>query len=219
MIFNFFNRFKNKDIAETPNKNIPINKIIIGLGNHGSEYLRTRHNIGYMVATALIEKYNGKIETILRVADYSIIEIFGQKILVILPLTYMNRSGVAAKYFLEKYLLLPKDLLIIVDEYNFPLGKIHLKASGSDGGHNGIFSIIEALDTVEFFRLRCGIDKNFGQNELVDYVLSDFNENEIATVNKMLQTSICAIEYFIKTDNDVKAMSMINSGKFLEDFI
>jgi len=217
MLNYFLNKFKKNKTVENTNCKISIDKIIIGLGNPGDKYRTTRHNIGYMVATALIEKFNGKIENISRVANYSIIDINSKKTLVVLPLTFMNRSGIAAKYFLEKYKLSPKDLLIIVDEYNFSLGKIHLKSAGSDGGHNGIFSIINELDTVEFFRLRCGIDKKFGQNELVDYVLSDFNENEKDTVNEMIENSVKAIDFFIKTDNEGKAMSMINSGKFLED--
>lgn len=203
-----FNFFKKKNT----NKNFA-SKIIIGLGNYGNEYLRTRHNIGYMVAAALIEKHNGKIEKISGIANYSIVEIAGKKILIALPLTYMNRSGIAAKRLLAEYSLLPSDLLIVVDEYNFPLGKIHLKSGGSDGGHNGVFSIIDELTSKEFFRLRCGISRNFAANELIDYVLSDFNVDEIDVVDTMVAHSVKAVEYFIEEDNKGKAMSMINSGK------
>ena len=206
---NFLKKKHSKDFA---------NKIVVGLGNYGSEYFHTRHNIGYMVATALIEKYNGKIEKKSGIANYSIIGIAGQKILVVLPLTYMNRSGIAAKRFLEEYSLLSKDLLIVVDEYNFPLGKIHLKSGGGGGGHNGISSIITEIDSREFFRLRCGISRNFTENELVDYVLSAFNANEIDTVNTMIANSIKAIEFFIEADNAGKAMSMINSEVIFRRF-
>lgn len=192
-----------------------IHKIVIGLGNPGVEYKDMRHNIGYSIAKKLTEKYNGKIEKIPRIANYSIIEINNKKILIVLPLTYMNKSGLAAKKFLDKYQVVPENLLIVVDEYNFPLGKIHVKASGGNGGHNGVESIIEELETTEFYRLRCGIDKNFGANELSDYVLSAFEANELVTVNEMIENSVLAIEFFI--DNDAgKAMSYINSGKYLE---
>lgn len=188
-----------------------IDYVILGLGNPDKKYARTRHNIGWMAVEAFIEKYKGKISKKSQIANYSIINILDKNILLAMPLTYMNLSGIAAKYFLTKYDLISKQLLIIVDEYNFSLGKIHIKSSGSDGGHNGVFSIIEQLGTNEFFRLRCGIGKDFVHGELINYVLSEFSEQELHTVNAMILHAIMAIETFVSNDSG-KAMSLINSA-------
>ena len=103
-----------------------------------------------------------------------------------------------------------------MDEYNFPLGKIHLKKGGGDGGHNGIASIIEELGVQDFYRLRCGIGRNFSEGGLVEYVLSDFKEDEIEQRNVMIQKAIESIELLIEVGPS-RAMSMINSGELWEE--
>ncbi len=188
-----------------------IDYFVLGLGNPGSKYKNTRHNIGWMCAESLINKYSGKIEKISQLAYYSHIKIQNKNILVAMPLTYMNNSGEAAKYFLDKFKLQIENIIIIVDEYNFPTGKIHIKSGGGDGGHNGTNSVIKELSSNNFYKLRCGIDKNFGNQELVDYVLSPFTFEELATLKIMIENSILALEYFI-TNNKSLSMSMINSG-------
>jgi len=189
-----------------------IDLVIIGLGNIGEKYRFTRHNIGWL----LIEKFSEKYELNFSKerGDYYSAEksIFGKNILFVLPTTYMNNSGIAAKQIMAKYKVKPKQICILVDEYNFPIGKFHLKATGSSGGHNGVTSMIEELGTNEFMRFRLGIDKKFGQGELVDYVLSNFSESEFVEVNKMLDESMIAIEYLVKVGFD-RAMSEINSRK------
>jgi len=195
---------------------IKIDKIIIGLGNPGEKYFNTRHNIGQMVADKLVQKYNGKYKHKLGIANYSILSIAGQNILIVLPITYMNCSGAAAYYFTKKYKIENKDMLIVLDEYNFPIGKIHIKKVSSDGGHNGLASIISDTETLDFYILRCGIDKNFGAGELVDYVLASFDESEKDDVNIMIGNGVKAIEFYI--ENDIgKSLSYINSTKYLEE--
>lgn len=186
--------------------------VIIGLGNIGEKYRFTRHNIGWL----LIEKFSEKYELSFakEKGDYYSAEksIFGKKILFVLPTTFMNNSGIAAKQIMAKYKVKPKQICILVDEYNFPIGKFNLKATGSSGGHNGVTSMIEELGTNEFIRFRLGIDKKFGQGELVEYVLSNFSESEFVEVDKMLVESVLAIEHLIKVGFD-RAMSEINSRK------
>jgi PTH1 family peptidyl-tRNA hydrolase len=176
-----------------------IDWIFIGLGNPGAEYAATRHNIGYRVAERFATSHGSQfqpgngpwLESTLRYARH--------QILVALPTTYMNRSGIAARKLVAQHGLPPEKLIAIVDEYNFPLGRIHLKLGGSDGGHNGIASIIEELGTDRFWRLRCGIDRNFGRGELVDYVLSQFAADELPIVEAMIDDAVAALERIVRT--------------------
>jgi PTH1 family peptidyl-tRNA hydrolase len=192
-----------------------IDKLIIGLGNPGKQYSETRHNIGYMVANALISKYKGGYN-INNVANFSMVKINNQNILVALPLTYMNCSGKAAVYFLDEYKIATSDMLIILDEYNFPVNKIHIKKVTSNGGHNGIASILSETEADDFYILRCGIDRNFGTNELSDYVLSPFSVDEQEAVEAMIDNTVKAVEFYIN-NKTAKALSYINSKKYLSE--
>jgi len=136
----------------------------------------------------------------------------GNNVLVMLPRTYMNNSGIAVRAVVEKYQIPVEKILVICDEYNFPLGKIHLKDSGGDGGHNGVRSVIENLGETKFMRLRCGIGRNFGENELVQYVLSPFEPEEIPIRDQMIARAVEAIEYLLLKGKS-RAMSDINSEK------
>lgn len=187
--------------------------LVIGLGNPGDKYRLTRHNIGWMVVEKLIEKYKAKIKSN-RIYYYSEFNINNTKIIAALPTTYMNNSGEAVLKLKNKYNFRNEEILTVVDEYNFPLGRIHIRLGGSDGGHNGIASIIEKLGSKDFIRLRCGIDKNFGSGELVDYVLSPFAENELEKLKEMLENSIFAIETLTKYGLH-KTMNIVNQKKQL----
>ena len=114
------------------------------------------------------------------------VRVRGRIIELVKPLTYMNLSGTAVRKRMQASGLSASNVIIITDEYNFPTGRIHLKAGGSAGGHNGISSVIEELGTPQFWRLRCGIDRKFGPGELVDYVLSDFPADELQLVHNMV---------------------------------
>lgn len=186
--------------------------VFIGLGNIGEKYRFTRHNIGWLLMERLVKKYDFTFNA--GKGDYYFAEkkIYNKNICFVLPTTYMNNSGIAAKQIVGKYKVDTKKICIFVDEYNFPIGKFHLKATGSSGGHNGVTSMIEELGTNEFMRFRLGIDKKFGQGELVEYVLSNFKDDEMLEVEKMLDESEIAIDYLIKVGFD-RAMSEINSRK------
>lgn len=188
------------------------NFIFVGLGNIGEKYKNTRHNIGWLLVDKLVQKYNLTFKAGKGDYYYADLSLYGKNIMIALPTTYMNNSGQAIKQIINKYKIKPIDVCILVDEYNFPIGKIHLKATGSDGGHNGISSVIYELETSEFMRLRLGIDKKFGPGELIDYVLSEFNDDEKIEVEKMLENGVKAVEHIIKAGFQ-RAMSEINSGK------
>ncbi|MDQ1265700.1 MAG: peptidyl-tRNA hydrolase, family [Bacteroidota bacterium] len=189
--------------------------LIAGLGNPERKYLTTRHNIGWMVAAALCEKHRTDILQKKKYYFKGEIKLRDERVLVILPITYMNNSGFAVAAAAKLYQIPPERIVAIFDEYNFPVGKIHLRKSGGDGGHNGLSSVIEHLCSAEFYRLRCGIGRNFDDGELVDYVLSDFFPDEITGRDEMIRNSVEAIEYLI-LNNPAKAMSMVNSGKLFE---
>lgn len=186
-----------------------IDYLIAGLGNPGDKYSKTRHNIGWMVANALNIKFDKKWKKA-GIYLFSEFSISNKKILNILPLTYMNNSGEAIHQIKKKYNIQNENIIVIVDEYNFPLGKIHVKKGGSAGGHNGIASIIEYLEDNDFIKLRCGIGKDFPPGGMVNYVLSNFPEEQYSEVIKMTKKSTEAIEHIVKNKFS-KAMSDINS--------
>ncbi|MGB9772278.1 MAG: aminoacyl-tRNA hydrolase [Candidatus Kapaibacteriota bacterium] len=186
--------------------------MIVGLGNHKESYLETRHNIGWMVASSFAEKHKGHFIPYAPEFFLANVRFAGKNVLVLLPRTFMNNSGIAAKIASKKFEIPAQDILVVCDEYNFPLGKIHLKENGGDGGHNGVASVIEHLGTKDFLRLRCGIGRNFGPNELVDYVLAPFEPEEIPLRDAMINRSVEAIEYLLLKGKS-RAMSDINSEK------
>lgn len=184
-------------------------KIILALGNPGARYETTRHNIGWMVADEVArrigigfgpgrgEYYEGR--GVWRGVD----------VLLAKPTTWMNNSGVAAAQLLERTGCTPSEMLVLVDEVQFPVGKIQVKPSGSDGGHNGLRSLIHHLDTDEFPRLRCGIDRNFLPGEMADYVLSPFTAGEQPMVAAMItaagEGALAWIEF-----GTAEAMNIVN---------
>lgn len=186
--------------------------LIVGLGNYPENYLETRHNIGWMVANAFAQKHKGNFIPLSPEFYIAYVKFAGKNVLVILPRTYMNNSGKAVKSASNKFKIPVENILVICDEYNFPLGKIHLKDTGGDGGHNGVASVIEQLGSNNFLRLRCGIGRNFGENELVNYVLSPFEPEEIPMRDAMINRAVEAIEYLL-LNNKSRAMSDINSEK------
>ena len=164
--------------------------IILGLGNPGSEYEGTRHNIGFSVIDTLADQLNvplrsGKDEYIVGFAKVNNISLALAK-----PLTYMNNSGLALLDIAERYSVEINNLLVVVDDYNLPLGKLRLRTKGSDGGHNGLYSIIYHLQSNEFPRLRIGIASDSmpkEKDQLADFVLSKFEPNERESVNDVVQ--------------------------------
>ena len=151
--------------------------LVVGLGNIGAEYAATRHNIGFMILDAWAQASNVVFESG-RYGDQAVVHDKGREIHLLKPSTYMNLSGNAVRYWLQK-LDIPQDhLLIICDDLNLPFGTLRLRKSGSDGGHNGLKNIQEVLENSDWARLRIGIGHDFAQGGQIDFVLSDFSEEQ-----------------------------------------
>ncbi len=162
--------------------------LIAGLGNIGAEYHHTRHNVGFDVLDLLAEAENIQF-TSARYASVAQYKYKGRIFVLIKPSTYMNLSGKAVKYWLDKEKLTPENLLVICDDLALPLGSLRLKAKGNDGGHNGLIDIAECLDTIEFPRLRIGIGSNFPKGRQVDYVLGSWDQEDMELLLPKLKES------------------------------
>lgn len=197
--------------------------LIVGLGNPGARYHNTRHNAGFLVIDKLAEFF--KIETfefennfLYAVTDYNDKQDNKIQVVLMKPLTYMNLSGEAVKYFYDKYEIEKENILIIYDDVNIDLGTLRLRPSGSDGGQNGIKSIIYHMETDEIPRLRFGI-KNGGEFEvlrakedfsLAEYVLQPFEENELELFKRSIERAKDAVISFI--NNGIKESMNLYNG-------
>jgi PTH1 family peptidyl-tRNA hydrolase len=189
--------------------------LFLALGNPGSEYEFTRHNIGWLALDYFMDEANIEFTKETNMLQLVETKYAGKSVLLAKPLTYMNLSGKAAKVICRDFNLNASNIVALVDEYNFPLSKVHLRQGGSDGGHNGLKSLIEELGTPNFWRLRLGIDKDFGPGGLVDYVLGKFKQEEEDNLLISLKKTSQAIKHILKIGSQ-RAMSDINSGKLFE---
>ena len=170
--------------------------LIVGLGNIGDEYAHTRHNIGFDVVDHFVSKHGGTFVTG-RLADVANVRYKGRTIHCIKPSTYMNLSGRAVKYWLDKERIALANLLVILDEIAIPLSKIRLKTRGSHGGHNGLKSIEASLETTAYARLRFGIGNDYPRGGQVDFVLGRWTDTELPVVRKKIIWSAELIESFV----------------------
>ena len=170
--------------------------LIVGLGNIGAEYANTRHNIGFDVADAFVKKNNGnwRIERLAEVAE---LKLKGRQLIVIKPSTYMNLSGRAFRYWMDKEKVELANTLTIVDELALPLEKIRLRPSGSDAGHNGLKDIQMILGTDAYPKLRFGIGNEFPKGTQVEYVLGKWKPEELPVVQQKIDTCSEVIEQFV----------------------
>jgi len=171
--------------------------LIVGLGNIGSEYAGTRHNIGFDVVELLAYKHGVTAFIPGRHADIAEIKFKGKNLIIIKPTTYMNLSGKAVKYWVDKESIPLQHLLVVLDDVALPLSKIRLRPSGSDGGHNGLRSIQAALNTVEYPRLRFGIGNNFPKGMQAEFVLSRWFPEELPIVKQKIEKCVEIIESFV----------------------
>ena len=179
-------------------------KLVVGLGNPGKEYDKTRHNIGFMV----LDDYLGNVKWSNKFnALYYESVINQEKVLFIKPLTYMNNSGEAVKNVINYYNIDINDILVIYDDMDFDVGKFKIKASGSSGGHNGIKSIIKYLGTEDFKRIRIGISKS--SYDVVDYVLGKFSKEDMNKLQEVFNTINDVIDDFVSLPFE-KLMSKYN---------
>ncbi len=191
---NWFKKlFKTTTISE--NSDGMKKYLIVGLGNIGAEYVNTRHNIGFKIVDYVAQTANVSFETakLGAVAEYAI---KGRKLLLLKPNTYMNLSGKAVKYWMDKENIAKENVLVITDDLNLPFGTIRIKAKGSDGGHNGLKNIQLILNTTDYPRFRFGISDEFKKGQQVDYVLGEWNEAEKVKLTERYKVAKEIIESF-----------------------
>ena len=169
--------------------------LITGLGNIGSEYEDTRHNIGFLVVDALCKELEGRWEPGSH-GDLASVKFKGRTLILLKPNTYMNLSGKAVRYWLQKEKILPENCMVICDDLNLVFGKQRLRPKGSDGGHNGLKSIQDALQTDEYPRLRIGIGNNFPKGKQVNFVLGKWSEDERAELSRIIEKSLEVVKAF-----------------------
>lgn len=169
--------------------------LIVGLGNVGNEYAHTRHNIGFDVVMAFVSKHGGQFKTD-RLAYTAEVRWKGRIFICICPTTYMNLSGKAVKYWMDKEKIELQNLLVIFDDIAIPLNKIRIRPGGSDAGHNGLKSIQEALGTSEYPKLRFGIGNHFPKGMQVNFVLGKWLKEEEPFVKQKVELCVDAIEAF-----------------------
>lgn len=169
--------------------------LIVGLGNPGAEYHETRHNVGWMAIDAFAEAQNVTWED-KRYGYIAETSIKGRKLILLKPTTYMNLSGNAVRYWLEKENIPNEHLLVLVDELQLPLGKLRLKANGSNGGHNGL-GHIQQLIGQQYSRLRIGIGNDFNRGGQVDYVLGKFSDEDKTVLKPNIETAGEIIKSFV----------------------
>lgn len=186
--------------------------LIAGLGNAGNEYVHTRHNIGFDIVNAFVQKHGGSFR-IDRLAYVSEIKWKGKIFVCICPTTFMNLSGKAVKYWMDKEKIPVEHLLVIVDELALPLNKLRLKPTGSDGGHNGLKSMEEILGTRDYPRLRFGIGNDYPKGMQSEFVLGKWNNTEEPLVQFKIAKAVEVIETFA-AQGITTAMNQVNNKVF-----
>ncbi len=184
--------------------------VIAGLGNPGREYEKTRHNAGYDVLDVFAAENGIRVDRIKFKSMTGEGFIAGEKVMLIKPLTYMNKSGEAVREVLDFYKLDKSNLIVLVDDIDIQFGSIRIRKRGSAGSHNGMKSIISHIGTDEFTRIKLGIGKNPEYYDLADYVLSKFSKEEREEIDKMIVRAAQATK-MILTDGVDAAMNIFNS--------
>lgn len=170
--------------------------LIVGLGNIGADYTETRHNIGFKILDAFAKTEELTFE-VLKLGSVTSYKIKGRTILFLKPSTYMNLSGKAIRYWMEKEKIPIENLLVITDDINLSFGTIRVKTKGSDGGHNGLKDTQNVLQTNKYNRFRFGVGADFGKGRQVDYVLGEWNEDEKVKLAERMEKSCDLIKSFV----------------------
>jgi PTH1 family peptidyl-tRNA hydrolase len=174
-------------------------KLVVGLGNPGKEYERTRHNVGWMVIDRVKEK--------VRAEDYErrfkgfLTYVPNSQVILLKPATFMNNSGESVKEVASHYKIRPEEILLIYDDLDLPVGKLRLRLRGSSGGHKGVLSVEKSLGSNNFPRLRIGIGRPKRKEEVVDYVLSPFGEDEAEVIETAISKAVDCVVEIIKRQN------------------
>jgi PTH1 family peptidyl-tRNA hydrolase len=169
--------------------------LIVGLGNIGEQYANTRHNIGFKILDYIANSEDLTFET-QKLGDIATLKIKGRTLILMKPNTYMNLSGKAIKYWLEKEKIPLENLLVVTDDLNLPFGTLRVKTKGSDGGHNGLKDTQDKLQTTSYNRFRFGISDSFSKGKQIDYVLGNWSDDENSKLKERLKTSAELIKSF-----------------------
>jgi PTH1 family peptidyl-tRNA hydrolase len=170
--------------------------LIVGLGNIGDEYAQTRHNIGFLVADFLVKNLSGNFQT-QKLAQIAECKYKGRTLIVAKPSTYMNLSGKALRYYLEKENIPKTNVLVIVDDIALGFGILRLRSSGTHAGHNGLRNIEEELRSNIYSRLRIGIGNDFIKGKQVEYVLGEWNNDEQTSLPNIIENAVSCVQSFV----------------------
>jgi PTH1 family peptidyl-tRNA hydrolase len=184
-------------------------RLVVGLGNPGERYRRTRHNVGFMVVDALARRAGAPRGEPRAESWVTSARVGGDEVLLAKPLTFMNRSGAAVDQLLALQGGSPQDVLVVLDDVALDLGTLRVRERGSHGSHNGLRSVIEALGTDEFPRVRVGVRKGELPDELAEYVLSEFPQEDVLVVQEVVGWAADAVETLIR-DGAAAAMNKFN---------
>lgn len=188
-----------------------VDLLVVGLGNPGEEYERTRHNVGAEVVETLARRHGGKLRRGRERALVDEVTIDGSKVALAVPLTWMNLSGESVAPLVRRYRVEPDGLVVVHDEMDLPLARIQVKAGGGLAGHNGLKSIVAHLHTQDFLRVRIGIGKPPGRREGVDHVLRRFAKSERELVDVAVEQAADAVEV-IRAEGVTAAMNRFNAS-------
>ncbi len=169
--------------------------LIVGLGNIGDEYEGTRHNIGFTILDTIAKENSFKF-TVDKLASVATFKFKGKTLVLIKPSTYMNLSGKAVNYWMQKENIQKENILVLTDDLALPFGSVRMKGKGSDGGHNGLKSVQETLASTDYARLRFGVGNEFSKGKQVDYVLGKWDDEEKKTLEARVKLAIEMIQGF-----------------------
>ncbi len=183
--------------------------LVVGLGNPGSQYEFTKHNVGFLTVDYLAEKLNIKINKLKFKGLFAKEKIENEDVVLLKPQTYMNLSGESVRDFANFFKIPPENIIVVVDDVDLPMGKIRIRKKGSAGTHNGMKSIIYQLQSDNFIRIKVGIEREDRKDDLADYVLKGFSKDEVPIMEESMERAAKAVLEILKKGPDV-AMNKFN---------
>ena len=183
--------------------------LVVGLGNPGSQYEFTKHNVGFLTVDYLADKLNIKINKLKFKGLFAKEKIENEDVVLLKPQTYMNLSGESVRDFANFFKIPPENIIVVVDDVDLPMGKIRIRKKGSAGTHNGMKSIIYQLQSDNFIRIKVGIEREGRKDDLADYVLKGFSTDEVPIMEENMERATKAVLEILKKGPDV-AMNKFN---------
>lgn len=183
--------------------------LVVGLGNPGSQYEFTKHNVGFLTVDYLADKLNIKINKLKFKGLFAKEKIENEDVVLLKPQTYMNLSGESVRDFANFFKIPPENIIVVVDDVDLPMGKIRIRKKGSAGTHNGMKSIIYQLQSDNFIRIKVGIEREDRKDDLADYVLKGFSKDEVPVMEESMERAAKAVLEILKKGPDV-AMNKFN---------